>query len=44
MLPTFIGLFLLGIVLGEAFLETGTVYLPIGLHADSYWAQSYGRG
>jgi membrane protease YdiL (CAAX protease family) len=33
MLPTFIGLFLLGIVLGEAFLETGTVYLPIGLHA-----------
>jgi membrane protease YdiL (CAAX protease family) len=33
MLPTFIGLFLLGIVLGEAFLETGTVYLSIGLHA-----------
>jgi membrane protease YdiL (CAAX protease family) len=33
MLPTFVGLFLLGIVLGEAFLETGTVYLPIGLHA-----------
>jgi len=33
MLPTFIGLFLLGIVLGDAFLETGTVYLPIGLHA-----------
>ena len=32
MLPTFIGLFLLGIVLGEAFLETGTVYLSIGLH------------
>ncbi len=32
-LPTFIGLFLLGIVLGEAFLETGTVYFPIGLHA-----------
>jgi uncharacterized protein len=33
MLPTFVGLFLLGILLGEAFLETGTVYLPIGLHA-----------
>jgi hypothetical protein len=33
MLPTFVGLFLLGIVLGEAFLETGTVYLAIGLHA-----------
>ena len=33
MLPTFIGLFLLGIVLAEAFLETGTVYFPIGLHA-----------
>jgi membrane protease YdiL (CAAX protease family) len=33
MLPTFVGLFLLGIVLGEAFLQTGTVYLPIGLHA-----------
>lgn len=32
-LPTFIGLFLLGIVLGEAFLQTGTVYFPIGLHA-----------
>ena len=32
-LPTFVGLFLLGIVLGEAFLETGTVYFPIGLHA-----------
>jgi len=33
MAPTFIGLFLLGIVLGESFLETGTVYFPIGLHA-----------
>ncbi|HLI80891.1 MAG TPA: CPBP family intramembrane glutamic endopeptidase [Candidatus Binataceae bacterium] len=33
MAPTFVGLFLLGIVLGEAFLETGTVYFPIGLHA-----------
>jgi uncharacterized protein len=33
MLPTFVGLFLLGIVLGEAFLETGTAYFPIGLHA-----------
>jgi membrane protease YdiL (CAAX protease family) len=27
------GLFLLGIVLGEAFLATGRVYFPIGLHA-----------
>jgi membrane protease YdiL (CAAX protease family) len=33
MLPTFVGLFILGVVLGEAFLETGTVYLSIGLHA-----------
>jgi membrane protease YdiL (CAAX protease family) len=33
MLPTFIGLFLLGVVLAEAFLETGTVYFAIGLHA-----------
>jgi membrane protease YdiL (CAAX protease family) len=33
LLPTFIGLFLLGIVLAEAFLETGTVYFGIGLHA-----------
>jgi membrane protease YdiL (CAAX protease family) len=33
MLPTFIGLMLLGLVLGEAFLETGTVYFAIGLHA-----------
>jgi membrane protease YdiL (CAAX protease family) len=32
-LPTFIGLFLLGIVLAQAFLETGTVYFSIGLHA-----------
>lgn len=33
LMPTFIGLFLLGILLGEAFLETGTVYLAMGLHA-----------
>lgn len=33
MMPTFIGLFLLGIVLGEALLETGTVYFAMGLHA-----------
>ena len=33
LLPTFIGLFLLGIVLAEAFLQTGTVYFGIGLHA-----------
>lgn len=32
-LPTLVGLFLLGIVLAEAFLETGTVYFSIGLHA-----------
>ena len=33
LLPTFVGLFLLGIVLAEAFLRTGTVYFSIGLHA-----------
>jgi uncharacterized protein len=32
-LPVLIGLFLLGVVLGEAFLLTGKVYLAIGLHA-----------
>ena len=32
-IPALIGLFLLGIVLGEAFLLTGTVYFSIGLHA-----------
>ncbi|MGH7933371.1 MAG: lysostaphin resistance A-like protein [Candidatus Binataceae bacterium] len=32
-LPTIVGLFLLGVVLGEAFLLTGTVYFSIGLHA-----------
>jgi membrane protease YdiL (CAAX protease family) len=32
-IPALVGLFLLGIVLGEAFLLTGTVYLSIGLHA-----------
>jgi len=32
-LPVLIGLFLLGIVLGEAFMLTGKVYLSIGLHA-----------
>src|SRR5258708_883968 len=31
-IPTLIGLFLLGIVLGEAYLLTGSVYLSIGLH------------
>jgi membrane protease YdiL (CAAX protease family) len=31
--PALIGLFLLGLVLGGAFLHTGTVYLSIGLHA-----------
>ncbi|HZO82565.1 MAG TPA: CPBP family glutamic-type intramembrane protease [Candidatus Binataceae bacterium] len=31
--PALAGLFLLGLVLGEAFLLTGTVYLSMGLHA-----------
>jgi len=31
-IPTLIGLFLLGIVLGEAFILTGSVYFSIGLH------------
>jgi membrane protease YdiL (CAAX protease family) len=31
--PALLGLFLLGILLGEAFLLTGTVYLSMGLHA-----------
>ncbi len=31
--PTLIGLFLLGMVLGQAFLTTGTVWFSIGLHA-----------
>lgn len=33
LLPMFVGLFLLGIVLAEAFLRTGTVYFSVGLHA-----------
>lgn len=33
MLPVLVGLFLLGLVLGEAFLLTGTVYFSAGLHA-----------
>jgi uncharacterized protein len=33
MLPILIGLFLLGIVLGQAFMLTGKVYFSIGLHA-----------
>jgi membrane protease YdiL (CAAX protease family) len=32
-LPTLLGLFLLGIVLAQAFLVTGTVYFSAGLHA-----------
>ncbi len=32
-LPALAGLFLLGLVLGEAFLLTGTVYFSAGLHA-----------
>jgi CAAX protease family protein len=32
-IPALLGLFLLGVVLAEAFLETGNVYLPMGLHA-----------
>jgi uncharacterized protein len=31
--PTLIGLFLLGMVLGEAFLLSGTVWFSVGLHA-----------
>ncbi len=31
-IPTLLGLFLLGIVLGEAYLLTGSVYFSIGLH------------
>jgi membrane protease YdiL (CAAX protease family) len=31
-IPTLIGLFLLGIVLGEAYIITGSVYLSVGLH------------
>lgn len=33
LLPMVFGLFLLGLVLGEAFILTGRVYLAIGLHA-----------
>jgi len=32
-IPPLIGLFLLGLVLGEAFLLTGTVYFSLGMHA-----------
>jgi membrane protease YdiL (CAAX protease family) len=32
-LPALVGLFLLGLALGEAFLLTGNVYFPAGLHA-----------
>ena len=32
-IPTLIGLFLLGIVLGEAYILTGSVYFSIGLHS-----------
>ncbi len=32
-IPTLIGLFLLGVVLGEAFILTGSVYFSIGLHS-----------
>jgi CAAX protease family protein len=31
-IPTLVGLFLLGIVLGEAYILTGSVYFSIGLH------------
>jgi membrane protease YdiL (CAAX protease family) len=33
LLPAAIGLFLIGLVLGEAFVLTGTVYFSIGMHA-----------
>jgi hypothetical protein len=32
-LPSLVGLFLLGLVLGEAFMVTGNVYFSAGLHA-----------
>jgi membrane protease YdiL (CAAX protease family) len=32
--PALLGLFLLGLVLGRAFIETGRVYFSIGLHAS----------
>ncbi len=32
-IPALIGLFLLGLLLGEAFLASGAIYLSIGLHA-----------
>jgi membrane protease YdiL (CAAX protease family) len=32
-IPALIGLFLLGLVLGEAFIVSESVYLPLGLHA-----------
>jgi membrane protease YdiL (CAAX protease family) len=32
-IPTLIGLFLLGLVLGEAYILTGSVYFSIGLHS-----------
>ena len=32
-MPSLVGLFLLGIILGEAFILSGTVYFSIGLHA-----------
>jgi hypothetical protein len=32
-IPTLIGLFLLGIVLGKAYILTGSVYFSIGLHS-----------
>jgi hypothetical protein len=31
-IPTLIGLFLLGLVLGEAYILTGSVYFSMGLH------------
>jgi len=33
MLPPLIGLFLIGLLLGAAFVLTGTVYFSIGIHA-----------
>ncbi len=48
-LPAFVGLFLLGMVLAEAFLQTGTVYFPMGLHAGfvvgaKLWPKMTARG
>ena len=42
-IPTLIGLFLLGIVLGEAYILTGSVYFRSACTAASCWAQRCGQ-